>query len=538
MKLFPQLSGPRLGLLFFGLLQIFVASNVVAPAAPAAAQAQSAIPVARDVRFGLNQAWEAPDAADRAGAGWSRLMFWWSALQPHGPQDWNHFATDHDSYIDDEIARGRELVGVIINTPSWASASGSPNAVPSNLYLRWDDPKNSWGRFVQKLAAHYKGRIDSWIIWNEVDIPEGQWRTWDGTVADYAQLLRVAYPSIKTGNAQARVALYGSPWWYDRGAFLSRLLDTLAADPAARANGYYFDVANLHMYSRANDIPRIIGWYHDQLAMRGMGSKPMWIAETNAVPYDDPLWPASKAGFRATLDEQASYLTEAFATYLGLGVERIGVNRILDGADFEAGGEPFGLLRNDRSARPAYRAFSMLARYYAGARTATYHPADESGITRVVLDKDGERVTVVWTTRPEDAVAAVDAESAIGLAVTKYGDASVLYPQEGQYWIDLPGATANSNEADHWDYVVGGSPVILVQRLDGNVEAGYRSMDLAPQPLTARAPAGPTAPAPAAQQAAPAPVATAAPAPVATAAPVPAPRPAATTAPRSTSSRR
>ncbi len=514
---------PRLSLLFFILLQSLPPST---PGTSAPVAAQSAAPVIRDSRFGLNQAWEAPEAADRAGAGWSRLMFWWSALQPNGPTDWNNFATDNDSYIDEEIARGRELVGVIINTPRWASASGSPNAVPSNLYLSWDDPQNNWGRFVQRLAAHYRGRINDWIIWNEVDIPDGQWRTWDGSVEDYAQLMRVAYPSIKAGNSQAKVALYGSPWWYDKGAYISRLLDNFAADPAGRANNYYFDVANLHMYSRANDIPRIIGWYQDELAARGMGSKPVWIGETNAVPYDDPLWPASKAGFRASLDEQASYLTEALATYLALGVDRIGVNRILDGADFDAGGEPFGLLRNDMSPRPAYRAFSVVTRYYAGARTATLYPADLGGVTRVVLDKDSERVTVLWTMRPEDATVAVDAETATALVVSKYGDASVVSAEDGQYRLDLPGATANSNEADRRDYVVGGSPVILVERLDGNVEAAYRSMDVAPQPVTVPgnlAVAAPlSTPAPAARQPTPAPRAT--PAPAARPAPTPRPR--------------
>lgn len=269
------------------------------------------------------------------------------------------------------------------------------------------------------------------------------------------------------------------------------------------------------MYSRAADIPRIIGWYQDQLAARGMGSKPVWIGETNAIPYDDPLWPATKARFRASLDEQASYLTESFATYLALGVERIGVNRILDGVDFEAGGEPFGLLRNDLSPRPAYRAFSVVSRYYAGARTASYYPTDENGLTRVVLDKDGERVTVLWTMRPQDTTVAVDAESAIALAVTKYGDASVVYAQDGQYWLHLSAATANSNETDRRDYVVGGSPVILVERLDGNVEAAYRSLDVGPQPATVRVVPAAAPPAPAAAQP-PAPRPTAAPRPVPT----------------------
>src|SRR5436190_11049619 len=350
----------------------------------------------RDVRFGLNQAWEAPDQADLAGAGWSRLVFWWSSFQPRGARDFNQFATDRDSYIDDELARGRELSAVILNTPGWASADGSPNAVPRNLYLSWDDPENYWGQFMRRLAERYRGRIDSWIIWNEVDIRDGQWRTWDGSVDDYVQLLRVAYRAIKAGNPEATVVLFGSPWWHDKGAYLSEVLDGLAAAEDGAGWNHYFDVANLHMYSRANDIPEVISWYRAQLAARGLGDKPIWIGETNVVPYDDPLWPELKAGFRASLDEQSSYLIEAFATYLALGVQRIGVNR--------------------------------------------------------------------------------------AVVVSKYGEAREVLAEGGRYRLDLEPATANSNETDPGDYVVGGNPVILVERADGDVARAYRPLAISPRP--------------------------------------------------------
>ncbi len=446
--------------------------------------AQAPVLVERDVRFGLNQAWEAQEAADLAGAGWSRLTFWWSAFQPDGPDDFNLFATDQDSYIDAEIDGGRELAAVVLNVPEWASSNGSPNGVPKGLYLEWNDPANHWGQFMRHLATHYRGRIDSWIVWNEVDIPAGQWRTWDGTTEDYAQLLRVAYRAIKAGNPNASVVLYGSPWWYDHGTGLTRLLDILASDAEARAANYYFDVANLHMYSRANDIPRIIAWYRDQLARRGITEKRMWIGETNTVPYDDPLWLEPKAGYRATLDEQASYLIEAFATFLAFGVNRIGVNRLIDGADFEAGGEPFGLLRNDQSARPAFAAFQVISRYFAGARSATYLPTDASGLTGVVLEKEGERVTVLWTMRPERLRVPVEALGSRALRVAKAGTTEVINARNGLYQIDLQPATANSNLADPNDYVVGGSPVILVERRDGNLALAYRSLDVPPRPST------------------------------------------------------
>ena len=465
----------------FVLAGVLTASLVPAHTGRTVASESTTPEVARDPRFGMNEAWQAPDAADRAGAGWSRLMFWWSEFQKKGPNEFDLNATDNDSYIKGEQARGRELVGAVLNTPRWASSDGTQNGVPTNLSLPWDHRDNHWGQFMRRLAEHYRGRIDTWVIWNEVDISAGQWRTWNGSTEDYAQLLRVAYHAIKAGNPRATVLPYGAAWWYDRGESLTRLLDVLAADPQAPAANYYFDVANLHLYSRADDIPNVIGWYQAQLAARGM-SKPMWVSETNAVPYDDPVWHASKANFRATLDEQASYMIQAFATYLGMGIRRIGVNRTVDGTDFQAGGEPFGMLRNDGSTRPALTAFGVVTRYFAGANSGGYFPTDETGLTRVVLERPGERITAAWTMRPEPLPTALEATTHSALRVNKYGKTDVLQAEDGFYRLDLAPATANSNEHDTEDFVVGGDPVILVERLDGDVHAAYRSLDVAPRP--------------------------------------------------------
>lgn len=69
-----------------------------------------------DPRFGAVEAYEAPDQATLAGVGWERILFWWYQLQPNGPEDWN------DQYFPDEIldrehAQGREVVGLLNNTP-------------------------------------------------------------------------------------------------------------------------------------------------------------------------------------------------------------------------------------------------------------------------------------------------------------------------------------------------------------------------------------------------------------------------------------
>jgi len=441
----------------------------------------AAMAVARDTRFGLNEAFRAPDAADRAGAGWSRVLFWWSEMQKEGPGDLNLFATDQDSPFDSEVSRGRMLAGAVLNTPSWASSDGSRNGVPKGLYEPWDSENNYWGQFMKLMAQHYKGKIDTWIIWNEVDISHGQWATWNGSLEDYVQLQKVAYKAIKAGNPNATVLPFGAAWWYDYGTTITRMLDLIKADPDAAANNYYFDVANLHLYSGASGIPRVVNWYRDQLASRGM-SKPIWIGETNAIPYDDAIWQASKDNFRATMDEQASYIIQAFATCVGLDIPHVSVNRAVDGTDFDAGGEPFGMLRNDGSTRPAFTAYQVASRYFAGVRDASYSNDPASGVTKVTMQRSGERVTVLWTLLPGGATASIDALGAQALKVNKWDESDTLKADGGKLTVKLAGATANSNASDPSVYVVGGDPVILVERTDGNVQASFRSLDDNPVP--------------------------------------------------------
>ncbi|MFQ5814860.1 MAG: hypothetical protein ACE5I2_16905, partial [Anaerolineae bacterium] len=121
-----------------------------------------------DPRFGAVEAYDAPDQATLAGVGWERVIFWWYQLQPNGPEDWNgqYFP---DEILDRERAQGREVVGLLNNTPHWATDGDPLRGVPRGLYLPHDDPNNLWAAFVRRVVSHYAGRIDHWIIWNEPD---------------------------------------------------------------------------------------------------------------------------------------------------------------------------------------------------------------------------------------------------------------------------------------------------------------------------------------------------------------------------------
>ncbi len=452
----------RVGLSCWVILAAGVTAQAVSPSPTKAIRIQRL--AAPDPRFGVVQAYQAPAQATQIGVGWERYTFWWRNIQPKGPSQFNLWATDRDHQINSEVAAGRQVVGLLMNTPDWAAQFPKEHgsSIPQGLYLPYTDPKNYWANFVKLIVKHYKGRIDDWILWNEVSIQSGQWKTWDGSVADYAQLVKVAYLAAKSVNPDANIVLYGDPYWYDHGAFFKTLMKDLSTDPHAAVNDDYFDAANLHLYSRPRDYQTVITLYNKTMARYGI-HKPLWISETNAIPYNDPIRPYARSGYFGTLQDQASYLIEAFSLALALNVQHIEVNRMVDGTDFTAGGEPYGLLRNNHTARPEFYAFQAATELYSGVTGGTIKFNKHTKVYVVTLHKPGMILTVTWDQNPKPEGVSIPAVSKQAVAFNKYGDGNQVKPRAGRYRFTLPPSTDNTDPANPNDYVIGGSPIILMQ---------------------------------------------------------------------------
>ena len=151
---------------------------------------------APDPRFGIVETFVNPAAADEAGAGYTRIVLRWDVIQPAGPSDWKP-ANVPDPFIERELAAGRQVVGLLIGTPSWAcDASRGPDACHDSRAV---PDMNYWAAFVRRMAQQYRGRIGHWVIWNEPDVWDTAHpgNTWAGSVADYARLLKAAYRESK-----------------------------------------------------------------------------------------------------------------------------------------------------------------------------------------------------------------------------------------------------------------------------------------------------------------------------------------------------
>jgi hypothetical protein len=416
-----------------------------------------------DPRFGLIEPHDAPEQADALGVGWGRARFHWAMIQPGGPDDWID-AELTDEELARELGAGREVIGLLIGLPAWASDS---SGLPRGLYLPYDDPGNAWAVFVRQIVTRYWGRIDHWIVWNEPDVWDSDHPgyTWPGDEADYVQLLRVAYLTAKEANPESVIHLAAvSHWWdvsYGRELYFRRLLDVLVAQPDAAASGYFYDVATLHLYFNPTSIYEIVELYASIQREAGI-DKPIWLVETNAAPSTDPGWPVPEPTFNVSLLEQAAYMPQVLSLALAAGVERIGIYKLIDTpGDYAANPEPFGLIRADGSPRPAFTATQVAIDRLAAAERATW--VDRGVVAQVVVEKPGEITRILWSRLPYAQTVEVAALSNQAILSDMWGNESSAVPGAGVYSLTLPGAECNQTTGDYC--MIGGPPLYLTEAI-------------------------------------------------------------------------
>jgi hypothetical protein len=449
---------------------LLLASSGVAPAQADRWYAQTSV-------LGIVDAGRDATVARKIGAGWDRALFLWQEIQRDGPTDWTL-----DGYIDQArlrptLSSGIPIVGVVQGTPAWADGDWHDGAsgVPVGLQFAFDDPRNTFGQFMLRLARTYKGRITNWVVWNEPDFLPGEsgtWWTWSGSAADFAKLQKTAYKAIKAVDPSATVVFPATTYFADavhgRELFLSRVLKEANTDPEAPANGYFFDAVGVNLYCSLDAVYRVYGVYASILAQYQL-NKPLWLTETNCPVYNDRTSPEPASG-RITTDEQAAYLIEAVALARAAGYQRIGWYSMVDHDPSSGIFDRWGLVRADGSARPALSAFLVASQYLANpdltARLAPLGTATADGwpVTRVVFDDVGQhtRVQVLWRTADGPSTVHVDAAGASARLIDPLGFGANVKRFDNTWEIALP-PTRVPQPSDPPGFESNGYPVLLVE---------------------------------------------------------------------------
>jgi hypothetical protein len=483
-----RFSLPRRGLfraITLALLAVFVASS--AQLRPPDAQA---VGTASGVYFGAYGGSEEQSSIDilkAQGVQGVRMYIEWSELEP--TEDYNTSSSimgtdklyNYDSRLASLSAAGIKPILMVGHAPTWAASRERGPLFPGK--------DASFARFLSKMVARWSAapyNAHNWELWPEPDFGDSipsyikpevaaayqSRRAWGDNGADYAAMLKLAYPAIKAVDSTAIVQIgalahdnfrnngakpgdnRSSPGFNEGGVFVYHFLD----DVIDAGGGPYFDWMGFNAYSvfapgwekdqnyTAWDLAAKAKHIQGRLAAKGL-SKPLivmeagiWSCCTNGTGFNFYTKPdRGTSDFTPDERTQGAYMTR---TYLrGLTVDLKGVNWWLI-RDFEAPNVQVnpdnhrGWYRTDSSAKPAAKAYKLMttrltgATYggtYTPARTVSGQQLEAYSFTRA----DGGTVIAMWNPyRPADyygsedtSVVEVDAAgyiiyNAVGEAVT------------------------------------------------------------------------------------------------------------------------
>jgi hypothetical protein len=385
---------------------------------------------------------------------------------------------------------------------------------------------NVWARFVFTAVNRYKPGgllaqangwlptqgVTHWEIWNEPDLSF----FWDGTTADYARLLKVGYLAARQADSNARILHGGLANNFNYLNYYADILAIHSGDTLAASFNYFHDILATHRYSNSFQ-----SWFHVDRARSAHQShglsKPIWLNETGVPAWDDypgPVWEPTSP-LRATMAEQAHYLIQStfyavyggaeaifqFQLYDGCGNQPSGTDfpphngelcdengRLIYDPQYPCAGDANGLFRNPPDAvcfsqhpqpetpRPAAAAYSLLA--------ATFDQVDPYWWLRVggsdpnngtqewiafYRPSTKQRIIGLWARFGNNETAVIPATAGSALLLYPNGSSQTIFPINGQYTLQLLGAT---NQSAPWDpnlYMIGGRPLILIENDPGRV---------------------------------------------------------------------
>ena len=224
-----------------------------------------------------------PQAAG-LGFGWVKIYVSWKSIEPTK----GSFSNYPDNVIQQAQANNLQVVASIFDIPDYEAGSPAPSAMPSDF-----------GDFMGQLAAHFKGQIGAYEIWNEPNV-SGTWGWGNPDASVFTSMIKAAYPKVKQADPSALVISGG-------------LSNTLNGNGTSAISDLTYiqqmvqdgivgnvDAIGIHPYpgpcdpstttcgSSGGVMFRRAEQEHDALVQAGGGSIPMWITEAGyfSTPSD------------------------------------------------------------------------------------------------------------------------------------------------------------------------------------------------------------------------------------------------------------
>jgi hypothetical protein len=232
-----------------------------------------------------------------------------------------------------------------------------------------------WNRFADWVAFVYRQVADLVPVvevWNEPVIPWG----WSGTPEDIVTLHRVVYETVKRINPKVTV--------------LGPCDSTEHLDTFGRLGGFqWVDAVSIHPYRQ--DSPEATDFVGELRRVKGIAAKygpakDIWITEMG--------WTTAPGHF--TEREQADWVARAYVLAMSQGIGNLNVHIFADWNNSSASEKYYGIVRTDRTPKPAAVAYVTVTRNLEGAR----YVGAIDGLGRAsygfVFERNGQPVLVLW----------------------------------------------------------------------------------------------------------------------------------------------
>lgn len=295
------------------------------------------------------------DLVKGADIGWIRDEVYWSEVEK--AKGVFAFPPAYDRYLRAAQARGIQVLLILdFGNPLYSSSEKSAPAT--------DAERHAFARYCREVIARYKPLgVRHYEIWNEPNASTF-WRP-SPNPEDYAKLLETAYRACKEADPGATVL----------GCSTSGADLDFIGSVARAGGGRFMDAVSFHPYCQP--LPPERRLLTDISKVKKLApDKPLWITEFGYPTY---------AGASGVDDEtQANYLVRAFL----LAKTSPAVERFFwydfqnDGEDPDEAEFNFGLVRMNRTPKPAYKACKTMATLIGNLSPAEFRITGNTYVVR------------------------------------------------------------------------------------------------------------------------------------------------------------
>ena len=348
------------------------------------------------------------DLIAESGASMVRVDVSWATFEQNAKGQYEDWYLDRlDALVDKAEQRGIDILFTVTDSPCWASSA--PDLLKQGCTGAWWDVnvqrhppifEQDYADALAYLVDRYGTRVAGYEIWNEPN-SKHYFRSTDQT-ADYARIVRAAYPAAKAANPAVTViagSLSESPL-----DFAEELFD--------HGIGGYFDAWSVHPYSGdASPLDPLTPEYIRNSYARGVPAmrklllshgedKPIWLTEfgwsTSTIRNSETWRNGVDEATQALYTEQALIKASEWPY-----VPVIIIYELQDQWDNPGDrNSNFGLVRYDGTLKPAFDAFrrgALALPSLAGAgppRPITPPSTEPRRRLRVWIDSHERRVYV------------------------------------------------------------------------------------------------------------------------------------------------